>query len=189
MTEEYREDTLEEKQEKTIEEENEVSEKYLRAGFWMRFWAYSVDILATFSLSAAILSIYYLLTGGVDPSILAFSLSGILSASITFLYFILLTRFFGQTLGKMLFGLKVVSKTKEELSWTDIIFREFVGRFLHRFLVVTNVLYLIVAFHPEKRGLHDFLGNSVVILEKRKYVKIYREQDQKQEQMEVSPSV
>lgn len=160
-------------------------ENHTRAGFWMRFWAYSVDILATFSISAAILSIYYLATGGIDPSILTFSLSGILSALITFAYFILLTKFFGQTLGKMLFGLRVLSKSKEELTWMDIIFREFVGRFLHRFLFVTNILYLIVAFHPEKRGIHDFLGDSVVVLEKRKDVKVYRGSTQ----LETSPSV
>ncbi|SDN55120.1 RDD family protein [Alkalicoccus daliensis] len=169
MTEEH-----EQFEERELNEQAQI-EEYARAGFWMRFWAYSVDILATFSISAAVLSIFFLTTGGADPNLLTFSLSGMLSGAVTFLYFILLTKFFGQTLGKMLFGLRVISKSKTEVTWGDILFRELVGRFLHRFLFVTNILYLIVAFHPEKRGIHDYLGGTVVILEKRGIVKVYRE--------------
>ncbi|WP_246125598.1 RDD family protein [Alkalicoccus halolimnae] len=146
------------------------AEEYMRAGFWMRLWAYATDLLVTGSLSAAILGLYFLATGGGDLSILTFTISGLLSALITFGYFILMTKLLGQTLGKMVFGIRVLSREKSELSWLDVIFREFVGRFLHRFLFITNLLYLIVAFHPEKRGLHDFLGNSIVVLEKRSTV-------------------
>jgi uncharacterized RDD family membrane protein YckC len=166
------EETVTEEKVNVQNEPQTAVKEYLRAGFWMRLWAYTVDILVTGSLSAALVGLYFVLTGGADLNLLTFTASGLLSALITFGYFILLTKFFGQTLGKMLFGIRVISRDKEELTWLDVIFREFVGRFLHRFLFVTNILYLVVAFHPEKRGIHDFLGNSIAVLEKRETVTV-----------------
>ncbi|NJP36990.1 RDD family protein [Alkalicoccus luteus] len=161
---------------------------YMQAGFWIRLWAYTVDIIVTFSAGAAVTGLYMAVTG-TDLTILTFSVSGILSGMVTFLYFILLTKYFGRTLGKQLFGLRVVSYRKEEMSWMDVLFREFVGRFLHRFLVVTNALYLVVAFHPKKRGIHDFLGDTVVVMEKRAMVTVPERAEKEPQQLESSPSV
>ncbi|WP_444684018.1 RDD family protein [Alkalicoccus luteus] len=162
--------------------------EYMQAGFWIRLWAYTVDILVTFSASAAVTGLYFAVTG-TDVTILTFSVSGILSGLVTFLYFILLTKYTGRTLGKQLFGLRVVSFRHEEMSWMDVLFREFVGRFLHRFLIVTNALYLVVAFHPKKRGIHDFLGDTVVVMEKRATVTVPERREERPQQLESSPGV
>ncbi|ADH98843.1 RDD family protein [Salisediminibacterium selenitireducens] len=138
------------------------------AGFWMRFWAYLVDLIAAGSLSGLILGIIYMLVNLDELTIGIYSAAGALSALITFTYFVIMTKIWGQTLGKMALGVRVIPFERKELNWMDVIFREVIGRFIHRSLVVTNVLYVIVAFAPTKRGLHDRIGNSIVILEPRK---------------------
>ena len=54
----------------------------------------------------------------------------IASAVIFYLYFVLMTKFLRQTLGKMVFGLKVVDLKKNGLSWGTVLFREWIGRFI-----------------------------------------------------------
>src|SRR5690606_40751242 len=53
---------------------------------------------------------------------------GVATGIVFYLYFILLTKFFGQTLGKMVFGLKVIPIEGDKLTWGTIIFREGIGR-------------------------------------------------------------
>ncbi|CAM3857494.1 RDD family protein [Alkalicoccus chagannorensis] len=148
------------------------------AGFWIRLWAYAADLLVTGSLSGAVLGLYQMITGGLELNLLVFSLTALLSGVVTYGYFILLTGFWGKTLGKMIFGLRVVSREQELLSWGDILFRELIGRFLHRTLVITNILYLFVAFHPEKRGIHDIIGSTVVIHEPQRTIRLPRRTEQ-----------
>ncbi|AOM82237.1 RDD family protein [Salisediminibacterium beveridgei] len=138
------------------------------AGFWMRFWAYLVDLVVASSLSGLILGVMYLAADLDQLTIGIYTAAGALSALISFSYFVILTKLWGQTLGKMALGIRVIPFENQELSWTDVIFREVIGRFIHRSLVITNLLYLIVAFAPTKRGVHDRIGNSLVILEPRK---------------------
>ncbi|QKS72060.1 RDD family protein [Paenalkalicoccus suaedae] len=135
------------------------------AGFWMRFWAYFVDIILTSSLTGAVIALVF---GQSEWSFGVITLSGLIGAIITYGYFVILTKLFQQTLGKQLFGIIVLSNEKRELSWLDVLFREVIGRFIYRSLVFTNLLYLIVPFQREKRGIHDFIGNTYVALEPRK---------------------
>lgn len=130
------------------------------AGFWMRFWAYLVDLIIIGSVNRIL--IYPVLRvldvplhdGGI------FSIANICTAVIFYLYFVLMTKFLKQTLGKMIFGLKVVSFEKEKLSWSTIIFREWIGRFISGSLLI---LYVLVAFLPRKQGLHDIFADTTVI--------------------------
>ena len=86
---------------------------YAYAGFWIRFWAYTVDLIVVMSLRLIL----------VRPSVLLldldttgfFSLYNILSALIFFSYFVLMTKYFGKHWGKMVFGLKVISLKKDTL--------------------------------------------------------------------------
>ncbi|PRO64239.1 RDD family protein [Alkalicoccus urumqiensis] len=153
--------------------------QYVKAGFWIRFWAYLIDIILTGSLSGAIVSLYFLASGGADVSLAVFTLSGILSALVTYSYFILMTKLRRQTIGKQIFGLYVVHKDGfGSLSWKDVLFRELIGRFIHRSLFITNVLYLITAFHPEKRGIHDFIGDTIVAREPGEALEpVYKEEE------------
>lgn len=133
---------------------------YAYAGFWIRFWAYIVDLIVVMSLRLIL----------VRPSVLLldldttgfFSLFNILSALIFFSYFVLMTKYFGQTLGKMVFGLKVISLKKDTLTWDTVIFRELVGRYICH---TVKIVYILVGFLPKKQGLHDYFADTTVIHE------------------------
>ena len=135
------------------------------AGFWMRFWAYLADLVIVFSINGIVLSPLKFMNEGRPIEIGYWTVAGILSLLVLYLYFILMTKFYGQTIGKMIFGLKVIRKDLEPLQWTDIIFRELVGRFFYRFLFIAQLLYLVVAFDAKKQGIHDMLSDTWVVHE------------------------
>ncbi|MCF3943917.1 RDD family protein [Oceanobacillus alkalisoli] len=135
------------------------------AGFWMRFWAYLADLVIVFSINGIVLSPLKFMNEGKPIEIGYWTVAGILSLLVLYLYFILMTKFYGQTIGKMIFGLKVIRKDLEPLQWSDIIFRELVGRFFYRFLFIAQLLYLVVAFDTKKQGIHDMLGDTWVVHE------------------------
>ncbi|MDX8044394.1 RDD family protein [Gracilibacillus sp. S3-1-1] len=135
------------------------------AGFWMRFWAYLVDLLMVFSINGVLLIPLKFMNEGSPIEIGFWTLNLIISSIVFYLYFLLMTKFFQQTLGKMIFGLRVIREDREALRWSDLIFREVVGRFIHRVFPITILLYLFVAFTPQKEGIHDMVGNTRVIAE------------------------
>lgn len=133
------------------------------AGFWMRFWAYLLDLIVIGSIERLIVNPVFRL---LDISLNEFSIFApisIVTAIIFYAYFVLMTRFFNQTLGKMVFGIKVVDLEGNHLSWRTILFREWIGRFISATLVVG---YIIVAFLPKKQGLHDLFSDTTVVHEK-----------------------
>ena len=130
------------------------------AGFWMRFWAYLLDLIIIGSIERiAIKPVFRLL----DLSLSEFNMFApisIASAVIFYVNFVLMTKLFNQTLGKMVFGLKVIDLKQDKISWGTILFREWIGRFISATVIVG---YFIVAFLPKKQGLHDFFANTTVI--------------------------
>lgn len=78
-------------------------------------------------------------------------------------YFVLMTKYFGQTLGKMVFGLKVVSLKDSTLTWPVVLFREGIGRYISKTVFLLG--YLLVAFLPKKQGAHDYYADTTVIHE------------------------
>ncbi|MET3683974.1 putative RDD family membrane protein YckC [Alkalibacillus flavidus] len=135
------------------------------AGFWMRFWAYVVDLIVVFAINGVILMPYRIVTGGDNVEIGFWTVAAILTTIVLYAYFVFMTKWFNQTLGKRIFGLRVIRQDREPLSWSDLVFREVVGRFFYRVLGFTNLLYIVVAFNPEKQGIHDMIGDTYVIHE------------------------
>ncbi|MCL7747810.1 RDD family protein [Halalkalibacter alkaliphilus] len=137
------------------------------AGFWMRLWAFLLDMITVFSLNG--LLVYPLLRLTNVNGLLSlgpFNLETVLSAVIFFLYFAIMTKIYGQTIGKMIMGLRVISLKNDELSWTQIIFREGVGRFIHQSFFLLYAIYVMVAFTTKKQGLHDVIADTCVIHER-----------------------
>ncbi|MEK5325298.1 RDD family protein [Aeribacillus sp. FSL M8-0254] len=155
----------------TFEEINQIEQKrevqtdisYHFAGFWMRFWAYLLDLIVVSSVIRIVANPLFLLIG-LEKSDFIFSPYRILSALFFFSYFILMTKFLGQTLGKMVFGLRVISLKNDKLTWIDVFFREWIGRYISK---VTWIGYLIVAFTKKKQGLHDLFSDTTVIHDER----------------------
>jgi len=130
------------------------------AGFWMRFWAYLLDLIVVASIERILVNPLF---RALDISLSEFNMFApisIASAVIFYLYFVLMTKYFKQTLGKMVFGLKVVDLKNDELSWGTILFREWIGRFISATVIIG---YIIVAFLPKKQGLHDIFTDTTVI--------------------------
>lgn len=133
------------------------------AGFWMRFWAYLTDLIVVFSVNGIVLIPFKFINEGNVISIGSWSLAGIIGALVFYLYFLLMTKHYSQTLGKMIFGLKVIRQDFLPLQWRDLLFREVVGRFIQRVFFIMMFLYLVVAFNTDKQGIHDMIGNTNVI--------------------------
>lgn len=137
-------------------------EKIAYAGFWMRFWAYLLDLIVIGSINRIIINpIFRFFDLSLTDSGM-FAAHSIATAITYYLYFVLMTKFFQQTLGKMVFGLKVIDLTGGSLTWSTILFREFIGRFISKVIIVG---FLLVAFLPKKQGLHDVFADTTVIHE------------------------
>jgi uncharacterized RDD family membrane protein YckC len=136
----------------------------LYAGFWTRFWAYLLDLIVIGSINRMIINPVF---RALDVSLIEdgiFSPVSIATAIVFYLYFVLMTKYLGQTLGKMVFGLKVVELDGKGLTWGTVIFREWIGRFISATIMV---LYVVVAFTKKKQGLHDLFADTTVIYEPR----------------------
>ena len=83
----------------------------------MRFWAYLLDLLVIGSINGIVVyPIFRALNLSLNDANM-FAPVSIVTAIIFYAYFVLMTRYFGQTLGKMVFGLRVISLNDPKLSW------------------------------------------------------------------------
>ncbi|MEQ6377838.1 RDD family protein [Bacillaceae bacterium S4-13-56] len=133
------------------------------AGFWIRFWAFLFDLVVIYSLIRMVISpVFLYFDFPIDDGI--FSVYTIMTTTIFYGYFVFMTKWFGQTIGKMIFGLKVISTNNEKLTWSAVLFREGIGRFIS--ITPFYIPFLVVGFHPKKKGLHDYFADTAVILER-----------------------
>ncbi|KMJ57094.1 membrane protein [Bacillus sp. LL01] len=139
---------------------------YRYAGFWMRLWAFLLDLLIIWSIGAIIVFPLFRMLGISTSQSFILSPATIATTIILYGYFILMTKYFKQTLGKMVFGLKVVDLKHNRLSWKTILFREGVGRYIALFYFpLTYIVFLVVAFTSKKQGVHDFIAETTVVHE------------------------
>lgn len=147
--------------ENKIEERAISLPKFTYAGFWLRFFAFIIDMLVISGISKIF---YNLIFASVDIS-LPFDLDFYQSFKtiLGLLYFFILTYLTnGQTLGKMIVGIRVISINDERLSILDCLSREVFARYFQGKILI---LYLIVGISPEKQSLADLLCDTVVIRE------------------------
>ncbi|MGG0669886.1 RDD family protein [Lederbergia citrisecunda] len=134
------------------------------AGFWTRFWAYVIDLLIVSSISGIFIKpIFRVLDIKIsNPSFLLFSPYKVTLLILFLGYFALMTKMAGQTVGKMILGIKVVRQDGGKLTWGTILFREVIGRFISKLLTIP---YLLVIFMPKKEALHDLFADTYVVHE------------------------
>ena len=159
----------------TIEDYMNLSKNFY-AGFWMRFVAYLIDMIVIYAISSLLNTFSFgLLNKKLDFPILGEeSLSYVI---VMFTYFISMTYFFSQTLGKMIMKIKVETNKGDKLGLMDVVYREVVGRLLTIFLVY--IPYLAVAFTNKKKGLHDYIADTIVV--KEDFSKLRRQMNEKLE--------
>ena len=153
-----------------------ILSKNFYAGFWTRFVAYLIDMIVIYAIASLLNTFSFgLLNKRLDFPILGEeSLSYVI---VMFTYFISMTYFFSQTLGKMIMKIKVETNKGDKLGLMDIVYRELVGRLLTIFLVY--IPYLAVAFTNKKKGLHDYIADTVVV--KEDFSKLRRQMNEKLE--------
>ncbi|MCY6990712.1 RDD family protein [Staphylococcus argensis] len=141
------------------------------AGFGIRLVSFIIDVLIIHGLQRLILAPLNHFTHIPDWKLWInyFSVDHLVKALIFYLYFVLLTKCFKQTLGKMICNIRVERVDREALRWSDVLFREWLGRIVSG--VMLCLPYVVVLFTPQHRGIHDYFGDTVVI--KNKYAKLF----------------
>lgn len=150
-------------------QEGQAAGQVKYAGFWMRWAANFIDGAVVFLVGGVVgfLLKLVLTVGGVlslGGSEVAFGVLGwIVSTAASWSYYVYFTHTRHATLGKMLLGMEVRSAGKEDAyaSLGEIILRETLGKILST--LTLGIGYLMVAFTARKRGLHDFVGSTVVV--------------------------
>jgi len=152
--------------------QEEQARKVRWGGFFRRSWALLADILVVGLFS---LLLFYLTALGYRVGLAAHQssisweseeglLSALLGAWILLVcgYFVVLHRLEGRTVGKWLFGLRVVGAEQKPIT---------LGQALIRWLVAVLTAPLLlghlwILWHREKRGWHDRLAGTWVIRER-----------------------
>jgi uncharacterized RDD family membrane protein YckC len=136
-------------------------------GFWRRFGAVFVDgvLITIFTLPIKMAFSIFGFSSAFTPSrpgvfAAMWGLSSLINTVLFLAYYTYFLSQKGATLGKMLFGLKVVTATGGPIS---------VGRAIGRYfaqnlsLLILGIGYLMAAFDDQKRTLHDHICNTRVI--------------------------
>ncbi len=143
--------------------ENELGKdiypKDLYAGFFRRMFSFIIDSIIGGAISSIIIDGLFSFTSlGVSNTV--YTLAKTLIVLLYFTISTYLTK--GQTLGKMMFGLKVVSLDGKDLSLGQVITREFFGRYIHTYGILF-LLYILTAFTERKQNLSDLFADTSVL--------------------------
>lgn len=136
------------------------------AGFWIRWAASVIDGIIVQLIASVMIIIVSFAIPTVDTSApdtigwlqIVINMFGVL---FSISYYVGLTARYGATWGKTLFGLTVVSDNLQKVSFTQVLFRETIGKFLS--LVTLTIGYLMAATTKKKQALHDIVAHTVVI--------------------------
>ena len=149
-----------------------VEDRY--GGFWRRAMAFSIDKIILFftslfilfigvlSLSISFLSHYRdMLPERFEEMTITFvSIYLLTTVFISMIYFTYFHGAAGQTPGKMIFGLKMVQSTGEQMTF-GLAFLRWVGYIISA--VVFYLGFIWIAFDAKKQGWHDKIAGTVVI--------------------------
>ncbi|WP_311481848.1 RDD family protein [uncultured Anaerococcus sp.] len=133
---------------------------YAYSSFGIRLLAYIIDMIIVGSLYTIG---KYILPISDGAKILGLDLIETLYTIISIAYFTivsLITR--GQTLGKMITGLRVVSVDDRKLSTSQILIREIAGRYIQNKFIF---LYALALVTPKKQSFIDLFIDTAVVKE------------------------
>ena len=139
----------------------EVNFERLRAPFSLRCGALLIDyiLLAGVMAFATILARLF---GDMRRGSSAVLTAGYIAvAAVAFLNFIVVASFSGRTLGKWMAGLRIERRDGETLSIARALVRHVAGYALTA--LTLGLGFLIAAFDPKGRALHDLLAGTVVV--------------------------
>lgn len=133
-------------------------QKFRYAGFWIRVAASILDslILTPVNMGIMLFLLPNLLGASADATVLYY----VINYGLYFAYLIFFTGKFGATPGKMVVGVRVVRADGSPVGFGLAAGRAFASVISFLFLLIG---YVMAAFDPEKRTLHDRICNTRVI--------------------------
>lgn len=125
------------------------------AGFWIRTGALLIDVVCVMAAEMA----FGFFMGALTEDRLAAAASRAFRFLASPCYFVFLHWARGQTLGKMAFHIRVVSREGGPLSFGQAALRH-LGSWLSA--AILGIGYLVAAFRADKRALHDLIAGTRV---------------------------
>lgn len=128
-----------------------------RAGFWIRFFAGAIDSIV---ISVALFVLILAFGGVVGPETNAV-MTLMISLILSFFYYVRFqTKNNGQTFGKKIAGIRVVTLHSEPVTVGKMFLREIIGKTISAFILLIG---FFMAAGKSKRALHDYLAKTIVI--------------------------
>lgn len=128
------------------------------ASFGLRAFAFIVDMLVIGAIYKILINVLGI---DLDYEIYGIEMAEILRWIVTILYFVIISFVTkGQSLGKMIVGIRVVSLTSDKLDLGQILIREIAGRLIQNTIMI---LYLLPIFTPKNQSLIDFFVDTAVV--------------------------
>jgi uncharacterized RDD family membrane protein YckC len=127
-------------------------------GFWIRFLAVLIDMLIIGFVFG--FPLRFVGTDSEVVGIIVGIVAGVIYFAAYITYFILMTGWRGQTLGKMALRLKVVNADMTPVDYGTAAIREF-SKLLSALILYIG--YIMAGFDSEKRALHDRIAKTRVI--------------------------
>ena len=145
-------------EDKKVFEEKDFA--YAYSSFGLRFLAYMIDMMVI----SAIVSIgKFIFPIDSEAKVLGLVLTDVIYTIVSLAYFTvlsLITR--GQSLGKIITGLRVVSVGGGNLSTSQILIREIAGRYIQNEFIF---LYALALVTPKKQSFIDLFTDTSVVKE------------------------
>lgn len=141
----------------------DIADGYARnlyGGFWIRLIAFLIDLILVGGLRSLITGVLNAVTAGQYASVVP-AVSFLVDQLVLILYFTLSSYWTnGQTLGKGLLRLQVVSNQQYKLSFTTCLIREGFGK-----LILTTIPFLgiLVVFSSKRQNFMDYFTDTNVI--------------------------
>jgi uncharacterized RDD family membrane protein YckC len=138
----------------------DVQFERLRAPFSLRCGAVLVDYVILIGI-VAFATLLARLLGDTGGASFILTVGYLTAAAVAVLNFGLIVGVSERTLGKWVAGLRIERRDGEPLSFARALLRHLVGYPLT--LLTFGVGFLLAAFHPQGRALHDLLAGTVVV--------------------------
>lgn len=143
--------------------EADIASGYARnlyGGFWIRLVAFLIDLLMVYALRLLVTGVLNAVTQGAY-STLPTAVTFLVDQFVLIAYFTLSTFFTnGQTIGKGLLGLQVVTNKQYKLSFMTCLLREGLGKVI---LTTIPFLGLMVVFSYKRQNFMDYFTDTNVI--------------------------
>ncbi len=134
------------------------------ASFGLRLLAFILDIIVVVAIETLVFWLIpndHFVSRHIIPNF--GSVDSAISAGILWLYFIVLTKRFGATIGKRALGLRVVMSDGQPVDWFTIMVREMAGKIFST--LPLGLGFWWVSWDTRKQALHDKIASTVVIKE------------------------